>query len=91
VVDVARAANVSVGTVSDVVSGARNLRHEMREQVERAITELASSRTRSRARSSGGVRRPFVVEPELRVRASTGPPSVASDVPVTSSTVLARV
>jgi DNA-binding LacI/PurR family transcriptional regulator len=29
-----------VGTVSNVVSGARNRRHEMREQVERAIAEL---------------------------------------------------
>jgi LacI family transcriptional regulator len=40
VVDVARAANVSVGTVSNVVSGARNVRPETRERVELAIAEL---------------------------------------------------
>jgi LacI family transcriptional regulator len=40
VVDVARAAKVSVGTVSNVVSGARNVRPETRERVERAIAEL---------------------------------------------------
>jgi LacI family transcriptional regulator len=40
VVDVARAANVSVGTVSNVVSGVRNVRPETRERVERAIAEL---------------------------------------------------
>jgi LacI family transcriptional regulator, galactose operon repressor len=40
VVDVARAANVSVGTVSNVVSGARNVRPETRARVERAIAEL---------------------------------------------------
>jgi DNA-binding LacI/PurR family transcriptional regulator len=40
VVDVARAADVSVGTVSNVVSGARNVRPETRERVERAIAEL---------------------------------------------------
>ena len=39
-VDVARAANVSVGTVSNVVSGARNVRPETRERVELAIAEL---------------------------------------------------
>ena len=40
VVDVARAASVSVGTVSNVVSGARNVRPETRERVELAIAEL---------------------------------------------------
>ena len=40
VVDVARAANVSVGTVSNVVSGARTVRPETRERVELAIAEL---------------------------------------------------
>jgi DNA-binding LacI/PurR family transcriptional regulator len=40
VVDVARAASVSVGTVSNVVSGTRNVRPETRERVERAIAEL---------------------------------------------------
>ena len=40
VVDVARAAGVSVGTVSNVVSGARAVRPETRERVERAIAEL---------------------------------------------------
>jgi LacI family transcriptional regulator len=40
VVDVARAASVSVGTVSNVVSGARTVRPETRERVERAIAEL---------------------------------------------------
>ncbi|HXV96613.1 MAG TPA: LacI family DNA-binding transcriptional regulator [Gaiellaceae bacterium] len=40
VVDVARAASVSVGTVSNVVSGARAVRPETRERVERAIAEL---------------------------------------------------
>jgi LacI family transcriptional regulator len=39
-VDVARAASVSVGTVSNVVSGARAVRPETRERVERAIAEL---------------------------------------------------
>jgi LacI family transcriptional regulator len=40
VVDVARAASVSVGTVSNVVSGARTVRPETRERVERAIAKL---------------------------------------------------
>lgn len=38
--DVARAARVSVGTVSNVVSGTRNVRPETRARVERAIAEL---------------------------------------------------
>jgi LacI family transcriptional regulator len=40
IVDVARAAGVSVGTVSHVLSSARNVRPETRERVERAIAEL---------------------------------------------------
>jgi LacI family transcriptional regulator len=38
--DVARAANVSIGTVSHVLSGARAVRPETRERVEAAIAEL---------------------------------------------------
>ena len=40
IVDVARTAGVSVGTVSHVLSNARNVRPETRERVERAIAEL---------------------------------------------------
>jgi LacI family transcriptional regulator len=41
IVDVAKLAEVSIGTVSHVVSGARNVRPETRERVEAAIADLS--------------------------------------------------
>jgi LacI family transcriptional regulator, galactose operon repressor len=66
IADVARAAKVSTGTVSHVLSGARNVRPETRERVERAIAELDyRPNTIARALTSRRTRTVGMVVPDV--------------------------
>jgi LacI family transcriptional regulator, galactose operon repressor len=66
IADVARAADVSTGTVSHVLSGARNVRPQTRERVERAIAELGyRPSTIARALTSRRTRTVGMVVPDV--------------------------
>jgi LacI family transcriptional regulator len=66
IADVARAADVSTGTVSHVLSGARNVRPQTRERVERVIAELGyRPSTIARALTSRRTRTVGMVVPDV--------------------------